>query len=333
MVTTDRQRGVPAKKRPAGTRPGERPAGPVPYNFRRPDKFSKDHIRSIQSVQDTFSRYLTNFLANRTRSASHVELTQQEQATFGEYIDGLPAPTVLFVSELEPLAGSVVMHLDRSLALMIIDRLLGGAGIARAERGGGMTEIEMLILEDLGRGFFNELTSAWEQVAQLTSTRCEVVLSSQQVQGVLPTEVALVIRHDIRMFNHRGKLSICLPASTLEPLMPRLNARLLFANPRTANGDETRLDLAAQLENAALNVRVEVGRATVRFRELMALERGDIIRLDSSVHEPLLVHVEDRERFYAQPGQRAGHLAVRIVDYVDDSDLQLLTEEDLPDGS
>jgi flagellar motor switch protein FliM len=307
------------RKKGANGRLPERPVGPTLYNFRRPDKFSKDHIRSIGSIQEAFSRSATNYLASKIRSASHVELTGQEQSTFGEYIDQLPTPTVLFVSELDPLAGSVVIQMDRALALMIVDRLLGGPGIAKLDRGGTtLTEIEMLLLEDLGNGLYSEFIGAWEQVAQLRSERCEVVLSPQQVQGVLPTEVALVIRHDVRIAGYKGKLTICLPASTLEPLMPRLNARLLFANPRTAGGVETERDLAAQLENAPLTVRAEVGRATVKVADLFALEIGDTIRLDGSAHAPLVVRVEDEMRFLAQPGQRGGQLAVRIVAITDD---------------
>jgi flagellar motor switch protein FliM len=291
----------------------------VLYNFRRPDKFSKDHIRSIQSIQESFSRFVTNYLASTIRTAAHVELAHAEQSTFGEFIDQLPNPTILFSSELEPLRGNVLIQIDRPIALMIVDRLLGGPGVAKIERGGGnLTEIEMLLLEDLGKGLFQEFTNAWEQVANLQSTRCDVVLSSQQVQGALPSEVALVIRHDLRLFNAKGKITICLPASTIEPLMPRLNARLLFANPRSGSGSQTEDDLATQLALAALTMSVEIGRATVRVSDLFALEVGDIIRLDSAAYSPLAVRVEDRETFLAQPGQKNGQLAVRIVDYAED---------------
>lgn len=332
MVTSAQGKGAANKRRGVSGRGQDRQAGPIAYNFRRPDKFSKDHIRSIQSIQETFSRFTTNYLSNKIRSTVHIELAHQEQATFGEYIDSLPSPTVMFVTQLEPLAGNVVMQMDRNLTLMIVDRLLGGAGTAKSDRGTNVTEIEMLLMEEIGRGLFNELTSAWEQVAQLSSPRCEVVLQPSQVQGVLPTEVSLVIRHDIRLFNQRGKISICLPASTLEPLMPRLNARLLFANPRNNSGVDLREDLAGQIENARLNVRVEIGSAQVRVSDLIALEVGDIIRLDNGAHDPLLVMIEDRNCFLAQPGQKAGHLAVRIVDYADQRALAMLAEMGIEGG-
>jgi flagellar motor switch protein FliM len=318
------------KRRTGAARASERPSGPILYNFRRPDKFSKDHIRSIQSIQEAFSRLVTNFLASNIRSAVHIDLASQEQSTFGEYLDQLPQPTVLFVTELEPLTGSVVIQLDRQIALTIVDRLLGGPGVARMDRGpAAITEIEMLLLEDLAKGLFGEFVNAWEQVANLRATRCEVALSPLQVQGVMPTEVALVIRHEVRMYNTKGKLTICLPASTLEPLMPRLNARLLFANPRSASGSQSELHLMHQLASAPLTVRVEIGKAQVRVDDLYALEVGDIIRLDTPTHTPMIVRVEDRACFLGQPGQRSGQLSVRIVDYVEDEAMEFVAEGDL----
>lgn len=316
---TDATNRAAGKRRAAPGRPAERVSGPVLYNFRRPDKFSKDHIRSISSIQDIFGRLVTNYLASVVRSTVHIDLSGQEQSTFGEYLEQLPTPTIMFVSELAPLSGSVVVQLDRQLAMMIIDRLLGGAGTPRQERGGGaLTEIELLLLEDLGKGLFRELVNAWEQVAQLQAERCEVALSAQQVQGALPTEVALVIRHEVRLFNAKGKLTICLPASTLEPLLPRLNARLLFANPRTTAGSVSEQHLLGQLNGAALTVRVELGKTHVRVDDLMALEVGDIVRLDTPAGSPFMLRVENRACFLAQPGQRNGQRAVRIVDYAEE---------------
>ncbi|MFO7270455.1 flagellar motor switch protein FliM [Sphaerobacter thermophilus] len=293
---------------------------PVPYNFRRPDKFSKDHLRSIQAIQEGFGRFAGNFLASKVRAAVHVSLVHVEQSTLGEFLDGLPFPTTLFISPLDPLVGQAVMQIDMNLAFLVIDRMLGGPGdstpVPRA--GASVTEIEMLLLEELGQGLFAEFVNAWAQVTSLRAPHCEVALGAMQVQGLLPTEIALVIRHEVRMEGATGRLTICLPASMLEPILPRLNARLLFANPRAGVGEQLERDLAAQLERVSLAVRVELGRVTVRVADLLQVEVGDVIRLDTAADSALPVLVEDRVRFLGQPGQIAGQLAVRIVERVTD---------------
>ncbi|MDI3340342.1 MAG: flagellar motor switch protein FliM [Sphaerobacter sp.] len=298
------------------------PGSPVPYNFRRPDKFSKDHLRSIQAIQESFGRYAGNYLAAKVRSAVHVSLVQVEQSTLGEYLDELPFPTVLFISPLDPLVGQAVMQLDMHIAFLIIDRMLGGPGGAPSvQRGASVTEIEMLLFEEVGRGLLAEFAEAWQQVTPLRSPHCEVALGAMQVQGLLPSEVALVIRHEVRVEGVTGRLTICLPASMLEPVLPRLNARLLFAHPRAGESEQLERDLAAQLERVPLQLRVELGRVSVRVAELLQIEVGDVIRLDTTAGSPLPVLVEDRVRFLGQPGQRAGQLAVRIVERVSDDSI------------
>lgn len=300
---------------PGGLAGSPRSSEPVPYNFHRPDKFSKDHIRSVQSIQEIFSRFTANLLAAKVRSAAHGTLLQVEQETLGEFVDSLSSPELLFVTGLDPLAGQAYIHMDYDLALLVIDRMLGGTGgEGAARRGTNLTEIELLLFEDLGRGLFEELCNAWEQVAVLRPQRCEVLLSPLQIPGLLPSEVALVIRHEVHLLDHSGRLTVCLPASVLEPLMPRLNARLLFANPRLGAGVQAERDLTDQMTEVELTLQVELGRIGLRVAELLSIEIGDVIRLDTAAESALPVVVEDRACFLAQPGQRGGQMAVRIID-------------------
>lgn len=303
----------------AARKPARRPGAgaarrPVPYDFRRPDKFSKDHIRSIQSIHETFDRYVSNHLAAQVRSAVHVELVQLEQTTLGDYLDNLPGQIVLCLAELEPLVGRVLLQLDFGTASRIIDRMLGGAGDERPSfASASVTEIELSLLQDLGDGLFRELASAWDQVVKLQPSRCEVVLAAQQLQGILPSEIVLLVRHTVRLFDTQGELTVTLPASTLEPIMPRLNARVLFANPRRTATNDSIADLTAQLHDVPLRLRVEIGRATLTVAELLELDVGDVLLLDAPVSRPLPVFVEDEPCFLAFPGRRGRSFAVRVA--------------------
>jgi flagellar motor switch protein FliM len=115
------------------------------------------------------------------------------------------------------------------------------------------------------------------------------------------------------LFESEGAFTVVLPASTLEPVLPRLNARVLFANPRRATSPQVIADLMAQLEEVSLQLRVELGRARLTVRELLALEPGDVLVLDQDVSFPLAVYVENEPCFYAFPGQRGRSLAIRIA--------------------
>jgi flagellar motor switch protein FliM len=302
---------------------------PVTYDFRRPDKFSKDHIRSIQSIHETFDRYVSNHLSAQVRAAVHVELVQLEQTTLGDYLDHLPSQTVLYLAELEPLVGRVIVQLDFGIASRIIDRMLGGAGEERPSfTSATVTEIELSLLQDVGNGIFSELVGAWDHVVKLQPSRCEVVLSAQQLQGMLPSEIVLLVRHDVRLFDGQGAITVVLPASTLEPIMPRLNARVLFANPRRTTGSESIADLAAQLQEVPLRVRVEIGRTVLTVAELLALDAGDVVWFDAPVTRPVLVYVEDEPCFLGFAGRRGRSLAVRIAGLSADEWSVMATEVD-----
>lgn len=287
---------------------------PVPYDFRRPDKFSKDHIRSIQSIHEAFDRFASNYLSAQARSAVHSELGAIEQTTLGDYLDRLPDQVVAYLAELEPLVGRVIVEIDFDAASRLVDRLLGGAGEERPPfTATTITEIELLLLREIGNGLFQELANAWEQVIRLQPQPCEVVLSGQQIQGWMPSEIVLVVRHELRLFDSEGYLRVVLPSSTLEPVLPRLNARVLFANPRRGASQQVVADLMAQLEEVPLTVVVELGRARLTVDDLMKLEVGDVLVLDQDVSFPLLVKVENEPCFYAYPGKRGRSLAVRIA--------------------
>ncbi|GBD21058.1 Flagellar motor switch protein FliM [bacterium HR28] len=303
-----------SRVRSATTRTARRERGkPVPYDFRRPDKFSKDHIRSIQSIHEAFDRFASNYLSAHVRTAVHSELGPIEQTTLGDYLDRLPPQVVLCLAELEPLVGRVLLELDFTTASRLVDRMLGGAGEERPPfTATTITEIELLLLRELGNGLFHELANAWEQVVRLHPQPCEVVLSGQQIQGLMPSEIVLLVQHNVRLFDSEGQFTVVLPASTLEPILPRLNARVLFANPRRGTSPEVLAHLSAQLEEVPLQLRVELGRVRLTVQDLLALEVGDVLVLDQDVSFPLTVYVENEPRFYAFPGRRGRSLAVRI---------------------
>lgn len=308
-----------SRARAAANRGTRRERGrPIPYDFRRPDKFSKDHIRSIQSIHEAFDRFASNYLSTHVRSAVHSELGSIEQTTLGDYLDQLPSPVVLCLAEMEPLVGRVVLEVDFDTASRLVDRMLGGAGEERPPfAAASLTEIELLLLRELGNGLFHELANAWEQVIRLHPQPCEVVLSGQQIQGLMPSEIVLLVRHQIRLFEGEGTFTVVLPSSTLEPVLPRLNARVLFANPRRAASQQVLADLIAQLQEVPLRLWVALGCARVTMADLMALEVGDILVLDQDVAQPLRVYVEDQPCFRAFPGLRGRSLAIRIADSVD----------------
>src|ERR1700733_2614613 len=67
----------------------------VLYDFRRPTKLARDHIRILQMSFETFARRLGTLLTSSLRALCQVNLLAIEQQSYEEYISGLSTPTVL----------------------------------------------------------------------------------------------------------------------------------------------------------------------------------------------------------------------------------------------
>src|SRR5438067_13722045 len=104
------------------------------YDFRRPDRFSKEHIRAIQNIHETFARVTASSLSSYLRSATTVSLSSIEQVVYDEYIHQLANPTLVNLVELQPLQGRIVVEMNMNLGLAMLDRMMGGPGTVATRR-------------------------------------------------------------------------------------------------------------------------------------------------------------------------------------------------------
>src|SRR5579864_9424846 len=115
------------------------------YDFRRPDKFSKEHIRAIQNIHETFARVTASSLSSYLRSTTTVSLSSIEQVVYDEYVHQLSSPTLVNLVELQPLSGRIVVEMNMNIGLAMLDRITGGAGQVNLRRN-ELTDIEMALL-------------------------------------------------------------------------------------------------------------------------------------------------------------------------------------------
>src|SRR6267378_3319744 len=167
------------------------------YDFRRPDRFSKEHMRAIQNIHETFARVTAWSLSSYLRSATTVSLSSIEQVVYDEYIHQLANPTLVNLVELQPLAGRIVVEMNMTLGLSMLDRMMGGAGQVTAGRN-ELTDIEMALLRSLGATVSAGLKDGWTAVADLQPVLVETVLNADMVQAALPGDIAVLLLFEIR---------------------------------------------------------------------------------------------------------------------------------------
>src|SRR6195256_6765527 len=239
------------------------------YDFRRPDRFSKEHIRAIQNIPGTFPRVTASSMSSYLRSATTVSLSSIEQVVYEEYVHQLSNPTLVNLVELQPLSGRIVVEMNMNLGLAMLDRMMGGPGQANMRRT-ELTDIEMALLRSLGATMSAGLKDGWTAVADLQPVLVETVLNADLVQAALPGDIAALLLFEIHTLGLSGTISICVPHPVIEPLMDRLNPQAWFSSSKRKTGSEDdRIKIPEGIRGAELPIAVELGSTTITLGELM----------------------------------------------------------------
>jgi flagellar motor switch protein FliM len=283
------------------------------YDFRRPDKFSKEHLRSLRILHESFARVLGSSLTSYLSSGVQVRLTMLEQGTYDEYIQSLPTPTVIYVVGLAPLPGQAVVELNLPVAQVLIDRLLGGTG-SPTKRSNEMTEIEMALLKTIGQFILSSLRESWANVVPLRPTMQEPVLSPELAQFATMAEATVMLVLEVALFKVTGTISMCIPYQVLQPVLDSLTAQVWTATSQSkASEQDTREQMGERISQVTLPITVELGVTDMTVETLLTLQEGHVLRLNTSANGPLAIRVDDRVKFVGQAGLSGRNLAVQIV--------------------
>lgn len=299
----------------AGGKPGGKPGKVKPYDFRRPDRFSKDHMRTLEMVHDSFARFIQASLSTYLRTMVEAKVTAVKQMSYEEFIAMLTNPTSINIFSMEPLKGNAIMEINAELMFAMIDRVLGGPGVA-PKKARELTAIEQPVVERIIVRGLDNLREAWQKVAPIVP-KLEVVESNPHfVQIAAPSEIVALIAIDLKVRDQVGKMHICLPYVLLEPIIARLLAREWFTGGQKGPTSESIVNLKGGVGDTYLNLMILLGKARITVREFLELKTGDIVRLDQSIHEDLPLKVEGREKFTVRPGivnKRKGAVITKVV--------------------
>ena len=191
------------------------------YDFKRPDKISKQQIREISIIHDTFSRLTTDSLSAQLRSMAHVHVASVDQLTHEEFIRTLPTPTTLAVIDMEPLKGGAILEIDPAITFAIIDRICGGIGGATILNH-ELTDIETSIMKGVIVPMLGNLSEAWGTVLSLHPGLRQIETNPQFVQLVPPTDMVVLVTLEARIGDTEGMINICIPYTTIDPITEKL---------------------------------------------------------------------------------------------------------------
>lgn len=284
-----------------------------PYDFKRPERVSKDQMRALRTLHEGFARNFGASLSVFLRTIVEVKVATCEQMTYGEFINGLPNPTSFNLIQPEGLEGQICLEISPLIIYPIIDRLLGGTSQDLFIPQRPMTQIETRLISNVTTRSLASLTEAWESVRELKFTVAASESNPQLVQIVPPNEVVVVIGLALRMSNRAGTMNLCIPYNVIEPLMDDLASKSWFAVGRSPVAQESNSRLTRTLNRAVVQVSGVLAETTITLRDLAQMQVGDVIATDVPADRPATLCIGGEPKFKAQVGQHEGSRALRIL--------------------
>ncbi len=286
------------------------------YDFKRPDKFSKEQIRTVQMMHETFARLTTTSLSAQLRSLVHVQVASVDQLTYEEFIRSIPTPTTLAVINMDPLKGNAILEIDPAITFSMIDRLFGGTGQGtKVQR--DLTDIEQSVMEGIIVRILANMRESWTQVIDLRPRLGQIETNPQFAQIVPPNEMVVLVTLETKVSDEEGMMNFCIPYLTIEPIISKLSTQFWFSSVRRSSTTQYLGVLKEKLSSVDMDVVAEIGSINLPIRDVLALRTGDIIRLSNvRVDDPLTLSVGNQKKFYCQPGVIGKRMAVQIVDKI-----------------
>ncbi|MDR2468282.1 MAG: flagellar motor switch protein FliM [Spirochaetaceae bacterium] len=301
------------------------------YDFKRPDKFSKEQIRTVQIMHETFARLTTTALSANLRSMVHVHVASVDQLTYEEFIRSIPTPTTLAIINMDPLKGNSILEIDPAITFSIIDRLFGGTGEGTKTQH-ELTDIEQSVMEGIIVRILGNMREAWSQVIDLRPRLGQIDTNPQFAQIVPPTEMVVLVTLETKVGEVEGMMNFCIPYLTIEPIIGKLSAQFWYSSARQAANTENVNVLKDKLYTVDVNVTAEIGKIQVPVRDVLSLRAGDVVQLyNVRVGDPFSVTIGNKTKFQCRPGVVGKKMAVQIIRKMADIEQEDL-EEFVTDG-
>jgi flagellar motor switch protein FliM len=293
------------------------------YDFRRPNRISKNQVRTLQTVHESFAEVFGYFLVSKLQTVVSITVTSVDQLFYSEFILSVSNPSCLYVFDIEGTDGSGIMEISPQLALTIVERLLGGAADTQA-RARTITPIEQAVVRGVVEHALSDLRNAWRSIADLNFIYQRLEMEADFVQIAPSSEIVVVVSFDVNVGVHTYLMNLCFPTFALEEVLARLNRQqvttsVVKASPRRMK--ENMEIMKQQMATTYLPVIAELGKAAITVRELLELQVGDVIKLKKKITQELEVIIAKKRKLAARPGSVDGKKAVRITRQLVEDDL------------
>ena len=282
------------------------------YDFARPAKFSKEHLRTLEIIFEHFGRLVSTNLPAYLRKNVQMEVMNSEAVTYSEFTNALSNPVLFGIVNFAPLQGNIIIELASNLGFAIVDRMLGGTG-EPLEKVRDYSEIELSILERIFTICVNLLREPWKNVVEIEPRLERIETNSQFAQIISPSEMIAIITINMKIGDVVGLMNVCLPFITLEDVMDKLNTKYWYSTMQTREDTEYIDVIETAISKAQIPIKAVLGSSRISVNDFVNLQRGDIIQIDRKYEDELEIYVGNMLKFKGLPGSASENYAVKIT--------------------
>lgn len=287
-----------------------------PYDFRSPQKFSKDHIRTLELIHDNFARIISNFLTAQVRANVKIKIETVQQITYEEFIHSVPNPTILTIFKMSPLSGSILFEENPQFVYQVIDVLLGGSGTGPYKLR-EFTDIDKNIIKQINMGIIANLKLAWEDVLEVEPEIEGLETNPALNQTLAPNEPVALITFSVEMGGNNTFINICIPYISIDKLLDKLIVQYWFRENDEEILEESKEKLKKRMNIIELPIMSVLGKTNISIGDFLNLSPGDVVTLDNGATSPVEVVIGDEPYMYAKPGTIGKYKGIQILDIID----------------
>lgn len=284
----------------------------IDYDFRHPQRLSKEQIQVVHSIYETFGRIFAASISDQLRTSVELNVNQIRQIPYREFISGLPSTTCCAIVNMSPLKGTSLIEVANLVIITIIDRLLGGQGKMNVEPDRELTPIELSISNDILLKMVEALKKAWAEIVELDPRLEGIRTRADRLQLVPQEEGVLNVVLGVKIGDVESGMNHCMPYTLIEPIIERLSPQYETIQ-EVEKGEEIQKRLLEGLQEVPSTLIVELGEATITMGDVLGLQVGDVVRLETKVDEELFVRVDKERKFKCHPGVVGTKMAIEIT--------------------
>ncbi len=282
------------------------------YDFARPAKFSKEHLRTLEIIYEHYGRLLSTNLPLYLRKSVSISVASSETVVFSEFSNALSNPVILGIVNFSPLQGQIIIELAPNLGFAMIDRMLGGQGVP-IDKERDFSDIELVILNKIMTICMTLMRDPWKNVVDIEPFLERIETNPQFAQIIAPNDMIAIVTLNIKIGDVEGFMNICLPFSTVEDIMDKLNTKFWYSTMKESNDEDYSQYVESMIRRVDAPIKAVLGKSIISVNDFVNLQCGDIIRLNTKTEQELEIYVGNIRKFMAMPGKSDDNYAVRVT--------------------